>query len=61
MVLRDHIEGALHVSDEDVAVLHLDAELLLQGLVHVDRGLDVCEPALVAPVRVEGNRDALSG
>lgn len=60
MVLGDHIEGALHISYEDVAVLHLNSELLLQRLVHVDRGFDVGEPALVAPVGVEGDGDALS-
>lgn len=61
MVLGDNIKGALHVSYEDVAVLHLDSELLLQRFVHVDGGFDVCKAALVAPVSVEGDGDALSG
>lgn len=60
MVLGDHIEGALHISDEDVAVLHLNSELLLECLVHVDRGFDVRKTALIAPVGVEGDGDALS-
>lgn len=61
MVLCDHVECALDVSDEDVAVLHLDSELLLKRLVDVDGGFDIYKSTLVAPVRVEGYGDSLSG
>lgn len=60
MVLCDHIECAFDISNEDVAVLHLDPELLFKCLVDVDGGFDVCESSLIAPVCVEGNGNALS-
>lgn len=60
MVLGDHVVGHLDIGNKDVAVLHVDSELLLDRLVHMDRSLDVDESSLVSPVRIEGDGHALS-
>lgn len=59
MVLGDYIVSALDIGDQDVPVLHLNAELLLQSLMHLDGSIDIGIPSLVAPVGVEGDRHAL--
>jgi hypothetical protein len=59
MVLGDDIEGRFNVSDQNVAVLHLDSELFLKGLVHMDGCLDIGKSSLVPPVSVEGNGNSL--
>lgn len=59
MVLGDHIVSALNVGDQNVPVLDLDAELLLQRLVHLDGSIDIGIASLVAPMGVEGDGHAL--
>lgn len=59
MVLGDHIVSALDIGDQDVPVLDLNAELLLQRLMHLDGSIDIGIPSLVAPVGVERDRHAL--
>lgn len=53
MMLGDHVVGGFNVSDQNVAVLDIDTELLLQGLVHMDGCLNISITALVAPVSCE--------
>jgi hypothetical protein len=59
MVLGDHIVSALDIGDQDVPILDLDAELLLQRLMHLDGSIDISSASLVTPVGIEGNGDAL--
>ena len=56
---HDNVEGGLHVRDEDLSVLDLDAELSLEGVVDVDRSRDVGVAVLISEVRLEGDRNRL--
>lgn len=60
MVLGDHVECGFNISDQNVTVLDLNPELSLQGLVDLNRCIDISKTTLVAPVGIERNRHSLS-
>jgi hypothetical protein len=60
MVLGDYIVGRLDISYQNVPVLHVNTELLLQSLMHLDRCFNVGVSSLIAPVGVERNRNSLN-
>ncbi len=59
MMLGNYIESSLNISDQYITVFHLNSELFLQGLVHMDWCLDICRSSLISPVSSEWNRNSL--
>ena len=58
-MLGDDVVGSFDVPNENVTITDVDPELVLDSLVDMDAGFDVEEAALVSPVRVEGEGNAL--
>ncbi len=56
---HDEVEAVLDALKEDLAVVDVDVELPLQGVVDEHAGLDVDVVILRVPVRLEGDRHAV--
>ena len=52
---HDEVEAVLDALQEELAVVDVDVELALEGVVHEHAGLDVDVVALTVPVGLEGN------
>ena len=59
MVLSNNKVSCLHISDENVSVLDVNAEFLLKCFMDLDGSININIASLVVPVGVEGNRHAL--
>lgn len=60
VALIHYMECCLDVRNKDAAVTNLNPKLLLDGLMHVNAGLNVDHPTLIAPVGIEGDGHTLN-
>ena len=56
---HDEVEAVLNALEEDLAIVDIDVELSLEGIMNKDTGLDVDVIILRVPVRLEGHRHAI--
>ena len=56
---HDKVEAVLNALEEDLAIVDIDVELSLEGIMNKDAGLDVDVVIFRVPIRLEGHRHAI--